>query len=96
MSLFPLYDQITKKMDGTETSLTKNNCDTILRLNQDHLNIIYLLILHSYRLKNNNSTNLPYGCKTVSNGKGISFRRLTQIPENVQKIISRYLSMITI
>ena len=39
MSLFPLYDEVIKKMDGNETILNKNHCATITRLNQDHLNI---------------------------------------------------------
>ena len=95
MSLFPLYDEIVSRMDGTETCLDKNHCTTITRMNQDHLNIIYILILHHYASTHPGKRDLPYGSRTISNGKGISFRRLNQIPEDVQKIIYRYLMIIT-
>ena len=95
MSLFPLYDEVVSKMDGSETALTKNHCTTITRLNQDHLNIIYLIILHNYITAKPGKYDLPYGCKTISNGKGVSFRRLNQIPEEAQKIIHRYLTIVS-
>lgn len=95
MSLFPLYDQIVTKMDGSETLLTQKHCTTITRLNQEHLNIIYLIILHHYISSKPGNHDLPYGCKTISNGKGISFRRLNQIPDEVQKIIHRYLIIVS-
>ncbi len=93
MSLFPLYDKVVSEMDNTDTFLNKNQCSTITQLDQNHQNIIYLIILHHY-IKTNKS-NIPYGGKTVSNGKGISFRRLSQIPKDVQKIIHRYLTIIS-
>ena len=95
MSLFPLYDKILAKMDGTETCLNKSHCTTITRLNQDHLNIIYIIILHHYVTNNPGNHDLPYGSRTISNGKGISFRKLSQIPEDVQKIIHRYLKTVS-
>jgi len=83
-------------MDGTETSLTKQHSNTITRLSQEHLNIIYLLILHHYINTNKaNIAELPYGSKTISNGKGVLFKRISQIPEPLQKIIHRYLSTIS-
>ncbi len=95
MSLFPLYDEVVSKMDGTETCLEKNHCTTITRLNQDHLNIIYLIILHHYITTKPTKRDFPYGCRTISNGKGVSFRRLNQIPADVQKIIYRYLTIVS-
>ena len=95
MSLFPLYDEVVSKMNGTETCLNKSHCTTITRLNQDHLNIIYLIILHYYITTKPGKHDLPYGSRTISNGKGISFRRLNQIPDEVQKIIYRYLMVVS-
>ena len=95
MSLFPLCDEIIAQMDGSETTLDKTHCTTITRLNQDHLNIIYLIILHNYIISNPKKYDLPYGCKTISNGKGVVFRRLSQIPTDVQKVIYRYLMMVS-
>ena len=95
MSLFPLYDQIILEMDGTETILNKCHSSTINKLDQEHLNIIYLIILHHYYTSNNQEKyNIPYGAKTIADGKGISFRRLNQIPEELQKIIYRYLEIV--
>jgi len=94
MSLFPLYDEIISQMDGEEEALNQTHCTTITRMSQKHLNIIYLLILHHYIKTKPGKMDLPYGSRTVSNGKGITFRRLSQIPEDVQKIIYRYLMII--
>lgn len=95
MSLFPLYDEVVSQMNGKETILNQTHCTTITRLTQEHLNLIYLLILHHYIKTKPGKMDLPYGSRTVSNGKGISFRRLNQIPDNVQKIIHRYLTIIS-
>lgn len=89
--MFPLYDEIIKKMDGSETCLTKTHCTTINRLDQNHIDIIYLIILHHYSINKSGRNDLPYGSKTISNGKGITFRRINQIPDELQKIICRYL-----
>lgn len=95
MSLFPLYDEIISEMDGTESCLSKNHCTTITRLNKDHLNLIYLIILHDYLKNNPNKKDLPYNSKTISKGKGVTFKKIDQLPENTQKIIHRYLLSIS-
>ena len=97
MSLFPLYDKVIQRIDGTETCLNKTHSAIITKLSQENLNIIYLLILHHWLNSPNckNRSDIPYGGKTISNGKGIIFRRLNQIPSDVQKIIYRYLTMIS-
>lgn len=102
MSLLPLYDEIVKRMDGTEMTLKKNHCASIARMNVDNLEKIYLIILHHYFLKNGaefanvkDGNLIPYGGKIISSGKGIIFRRLGQIPEDLQKIIYRYLNIIS-
>jgi hypothetical protein len=96
MSKFPLYDELVSKMDGTEISLNKNHCNTITRLAQEHLNIIYLIILHHHHVTNNNNINeIPYGGKTISNGKGVIFKKLSQIPVDAQKIIYKYLMIMS-
>ena len=97
MSLLPLYDEIISRMDGTEKELDKDHCSTITKLDQNHLNIIYLLILHHY-IQNTQSNvtkiDLPYNSRTISNGKGIIFRHLGYIPVDLQKIIFRYLTIV--
>jgi len=95
MSLLPLYDEIILKMDGHETLLNQSHCVTITKLSQNHIDIIYLLILHHYLKNKPGKTDLPYNSRTISNGKGITFRKLSQIPDDLQKIIYRYLTIIT-
>ena len=97
MSLFPLYDEIVSKMTGQETTLSQNQCTTITKLDQNHLEIIYLLILHHFSATtgSGSKTDIPYGGKTISNGKGITFRRLSQLPDDLQKTLSCYLTLIT-
>ena len=95
MSLLPLYDEVISQMDGNETVLSQTHCSTIARLNQENLNIIFLLILHHASQNGKNKSELPYGARTISNGKGISYRRLNQVPDDLQKIIYRYLMLIT-
>ena len=95
MSLYPLYDEVLASLSGNETVLNQSHCTTIAKLSQEHTNIIYLLILHHYIIAKPGKVDFPYNSRTISNGKGISFRRLNQIPDDCQKIINRYLSMIT-
>jgi len=97
MSLFPLYDEVVSKMDGTEKVLSRIHCNNINKLRVEHLENIYLLILHHYYNKTgmNRSDNLPYCAKTVTKGKGVQFKKLSQIPSNLQKIIFKYLEVIS-
>jgi len=95
-SLLTLYDDVISKMDGSETTLNQTHCSTISKLSQDHLDVIYLLILHHFHLKGKpGKTELPYGAKTISNGKGINYRKFNQLPDDLQKIICRYLLLVS-
>ena len=93
--MFPLYNELLEQMDGSEDLLTKKYCLTITKLSQEHLTIIYLIILHSYLEDHPDSDKFPYDAKTISNGKGVLFKKISQIPDHVQKIIYRYLEIIS-
>ena len=101
--MLPIYDEIISQMDGTESGLEQTHCATITRLDQDHLNIIYLLILHHYLTFGaipgtrciTKTRDLPYGAKSISNGKGVSFKKVSQLPVEIQKIIQRYLIIVS-
>lgn len=95
MSLLPIYDEIVSQMNGDETIIDKSHCRTITRLSQDHLNVIYLIILHHYIQNSGDKSTLPYGSKTVSKGKGIMFKNINQIPEDLQKIIVKYIDIVS-
>jgi hypothetical protein len=95
-----LYDIVIKNMNGKEELLTGENCSKISMLTETYAEDIYLLILHYYVSEKQNkekllANELPYSSKTVSkDGKGIVFK-LALLPEELQKIIFRYLTLIS-
>lgn len=97
MIKFPIYDQIKTHLTGSESTITRKHSSSISRLNQEHINIIYLLIIHNYYINNGNKIvngEIPYNGKTASKGKGVTFK-LNLLPDNLQKIIVKYLEIIS-
>jgi len=86
------YNEIIKSMDNSETLLTKEHINTITKLPQKHIEIIYLIMLHYNHLNSNNKNNkkIPYKGKTISSSKGVIFKQ-SFVPQDLQKIIHRYL-----
>ena len=93
--MLPIYDEIVSQMTGSEPSLSRAECTTIAKLSQEHLDIIYLLILHHYMQENPGKKDIPYNGKTISDNKEVMYRKLSQLPDDIQKIINKYLSLIT-
>jgi len=100
MNKFPVYDQIKNTLTGTtgaESTLTRKHASGISRLNQEHINIIYLLILYNYYITNGETLpekGNPYNGKTASKGKGVTFK-LNLLPDDLQRIIVKYLEIIS-
>ena len=95
MSLFPLYDEIKKQMTGAEKCLSRTECASITRLDQEHINIIYLIILHHYIQNHPDKVgNIPYNGRIINKGRGVFYKNLAKFPKEVQKIISKYLCII--
>lgn len=97
-----LLDEITALMDGTEKSLTQEMGSKISMLDGEIGENIYILILEYY-VKNNRinkellteGRDIPYGGKAITKtGKGLNFK-INQIPEELQKIIYRYMKSIS-
>jgi hypothetical protein len=97
-----LYKKVVSCLDGTEELLNNDYCSKISMSNGEIAEDIYILILNHY-IENNsdsveaikNGKEFPYLSKTVTKeGKGLNFK-VAQIPENLQKIIVRYLILIS-
>jgi hypothetical protein len=99
--MLPLYDNIIKSMDGTEELLNGEYCSKISMMDGEYSENIYLIILHHFNLSNKNTKQLllegkenPFASKSASkDGKGLIFK-VSFIPEELQRIIVRYLKMI--
>lgn len=104
--MLAIYDKIVEQLDGNETIITKKYTSTISRLPQEHINNIYLLILH-YSLTHNKSSDsnstgdenktkyeIPYTGRTGSKGRGVTFK-LRNFPEELQHIITCYIDVIS-
>jgi hypothetical protein len=97
-----LYLSVLKKMDGTEELLSSVHCSKINTMDGEVALNIYLLILHHFVISHKNHKQLvlenketPYSSKLASkDGKGITFR-VSTLPEDLQKIIVRYLKIIS-
>ena len=92
----PLYDQLLSQLDNKNIkTINKKHASSIARLPQEHINIIYILILHYYMKNNSNTTfDVPYGGKTSSSGKGVTFK-LNNLPETLQSMIVKYMDIIS-
>ena len=98
-----LYDVVCQNMDGTEELLSGDHCSKISMMNGEVVENVYLLILHhfvttnkGYKQKLMEGTEYPYTAKLASkDGKGLSFR-VSFLPDELQRIIVRYLRMISV
>lgn len=100
-----LYKTVTASMDGKEKLLENDECPKISMLTEDYAEDIYILILHHYYINHQSETakqNLldgkvyPYGVKPLTKeGKGAK-AVVAHLPEDLQKIIYRYLKIITV
>lgn len=92
-SFSDLYEQLANS--NTHIDLNKQVWSVIGRLGHEHSEMIYFLILHDF-INNGGDTSkvLPYSSKTLTGGKGVLFT-LDKLPERTQKIIVRYLSLIS-
>jgi len=98
-----LYKKVVNSLDGSEDLLNGEYCSKISMLDGDTAEDVYLLILVYFTENNKNSKQalsegkeFPYSSKVVTKeGKGLNFK-VSQIPEELQKIIVRYLRLISL
>jgi hypothetical protein len=99
---FPLYEHLV----SISTTVKPDMWKYVSNLALEEAEIVFVLIYHYYLLHTpnktlvvaNNTTNkskqpVPYGGKVFDQGKGAVFQ-INEFPEELQKIISNYLSLI--
>lgn len=97
-----LTEKIVQQMDGTEEMLNNEHCSKISMMDGDAAENIYILILHyfvtnnkGYRQSLLEGRELPYKSKPASkDGKGLKFS-VSTLPDELQRIIVRYLRIIS-
>jgi len=90
-------------MDGSEELMSGEYCSKISMMNGEAVENIYLLILHHFVITNKgfkqiliDGKDFPYKAKIASkDGKGLKFI-VSSLPDDIQRIIVRYLRMIAI
>ena len=96
-----LYEAVLKEMDGDEQLLSGEQCSKISMMMGEPAENIYLLILHHYitncKFDKQNlieGKETPYKFKfATKDGKGAKFS-VSNLPDDLQRIIYRYLQMI--
>ena len=95
-------------MDGSEELLNSEHCSKISMMDGEAAENIYLLILHYFMTNNKSKTitndisklskgliETPYKSKPASkDGKGLKFS-VSYLPDEIQRIIVRYLRIIS-
>ena len=97
-----LYAEVLRSMDGSEELLSNEHCSKISMLEGEVVENIYILILHHLSSSNKNckqglieGKENPYMAKYASkDGKGLNFR-VSNLPDDLQRIIVRYLRLIS-
>jgi len=98
----PMISQILKSLDGTESLLDDTHCKQLNMLEERMAEDIYLLILNYYventRGKKGSLSegrDIPYGAAPISkDNKGLKFK-VSQLPDDVQRLIVQYLKLVS-
>lgn len=97
-----LYQKVLKNLDGTEELLSGEFCSKISMMSDPMTTDIYIIMLQHF-INNNkgmkeslvSGKEIPYLGKTVTKeGKGVNFKA-TNVPEDLQKIVYRYMKMVS-
>jgi hypothetical protein len=94
-----LYDELKQSVEKYPPTLLKPQkmCSILNSLPKEHREVIYLLILHHDQLhqgSNKSWRNNPYKGQTFQGGCGVKFS-LTNFPEELKIVITKYLERIT-
>ncbi len=95
-----IYQHMMEKSSNVQNDEIEYNkstiCATIGKLPQEHLEIVFLLMIFHAHLNQDVKTieDIPYLGKPMSSGKGIIYK-MEQVPINLQKILYVYLNEIS-
>ena len=98
-----MYQTICKMMDGTEQVLNRDYCSKLSMLNEKMTEDVYIIILQYFTSNNKGykdslieGKEIPYSGKMLTkDGKGLSFKA-SNLPDELQKIIYRYIKFVSI
>ena len=89
---------ISKFLDGTEELLTSEHCSKISMMDEKMAEDIYILILNYFSGNEKDlieGKEIPFSGKLLTKeGKGLNFK-VSQIPDELQRIIVRYLRIVS-
>jgi hypothetical protein len=96
------YKLVVGTMDGTEELLDGVHCKQLNMLDERMSEDIYILVLAHFQENNKGKKGallelkeLPYGATLISKeSKGLKFR-VSHLPDDVQRIIVRYLRIVS-
>lgn len=95
---FPLYDELLERSKDIKLS-HEMVCSTVIKLPLEHLNNIYLLIIHHSNItKAPSKTEMPYSGKCIkkcskTGSKLGAIIKIVSLPDTLLKIIQAYLLM---
>lgn len=97
------YNRVVSAMDGTEELLDSAHCKQIGMLDERMSEDIYILILAHYQENNKGKKGallemkeIPYEASFISKeSKGLKYK-VSRIPEDIQRIIVRYLRLVSL
>ena len=97
-----LQKLIIKQMDGSESLLDGEHCSKISMMESPMTEDVYILILQhfvenhkGYKQALIDGKETAYGATIVKDGKGLKFK-VSQLPDDLQRIIVRYLKVVSI
>lgn len=96
---FPLYDRLYQQASAqTENSFDIRKITATINVleNQEHIRIIYALILHHElkQMDGNRWKSIPYNGTIFKEGRGVTFN-ITNIPPILQRVIVEYILIIS-
>ena len=97
-----MYQKICKMMDGTEELLNRDYCSKLSMMDEKMSEDIYIIILQYFTSNNKghkqsliDGKEIPYlGKALTKDGKGLNFK-VSNIPEDLQRIIYRYIKTVS-
>lgn len=97
-----MYQKVCKMMDGTEQLLNRDFCSKISMMDEKMTQDVYIIILQYFTSNNKGhkqslieGKEIPYSGKTLTkDGKGVTFKA-NNLPDELQKIIYRYVKFVT-
>ena len=95
-----MYQKICKMMTGNEELLNRDNCSKLSMMNEKMTEDVYIIMLQYFTsnkgYKQGLIEEIPYSGKILTkDGKGLNFK-VSNIPEELQRMISCYIKIVSL